>query len=148
MVEIYREYFSTKGIYENSVIDGAENLLKNLKNSGVKLALATSKPKVFADEILKHFDLLKYFDITVGSNLDGTLVDKGEVISTVLQNFKNTENTKIAMVGDRCFDIIGARQNGIMPIGVLCGYGEESELTSAGAQVLAKDLTELNKILL
>ena len=80
-VEFYREYFAPKGLFENAVIEGTEQMLDALKSSGAKMVLATSKPIIFANKILAHFDLDKYFDVTVGSNLDGTLGTKSEVIA-------------------------------------------------------------------
>lgn len=143
LVEAYREYFSSKGLFENKVIDGAQNLLKSLKESGIKIALATSKPKIFADKILKHFNIMEYFDITVGSELDGRLTDKGEVIAEVLKGFPHIHKEKIAMVGDRSYDVLGANKNGITPVGVLCGYGDKNELETAGAKYIFHTLKEL-----
>lgn len=148
LVKTYREYFAETGLFENEVINGAAELLKALSKKGIKLALATSKPKIFADRILKRFGLFDFFDITVGSFLDGRLTDKGEVIAEVLKHFPDTEKEKIAMVGDRKYDILGAKENGILPLGLLCGYGSKKELEAAGAELVFKDLTELKNFLL
>lgn len=147
-VEYYREYFAPKGIFENSVIDGTINCLKTLKNSGVKMVLATSKPIIFANKILDHFDLAKYFDITVGSNLDGTLGTKGEVVAKALELSGVTDLKTAAMIGDRKHDVLGAKENGITPIGVTFGYGSVKELTDAGAEYIINSMDELTKFLL
>ena len=146
-VEFYREYFAPKGIFENSVIEGMDTLVKKLKNRNKKVILATSKPKVFADEILKHFNLYEYFDLTVGSNLDGSLTDKAEVISVALEKAKITELSSVVMVGDRCHDMIGAVKNKITPVGVTFGYGSKEELLESGAKYIADNVSELEEIL-
>ena len=109
-VEYYREYFAPKGIFENDVIEGTEQMLEAVKLSGAKIILATSKPIVFANKILEHFDRAKYFDLTVGSNLDGTLGTKSEVIALALKLGNITDLKTAAMIGDREHDIIGAKE--------------------------------------
>lgn len=66
MVTLYREYFTVTGIFENSVYDGVEEMLKTLKEAGIKIAMATSKPEKFAKIIADHFGLAKYFDVIGG----------------------------------------------------------------------------------
>ena len=147
-VEFYREYFAPKGLFENAVIEGTEQMLDALKSSGAKMVLATSKPIIFANKILAHFDLDKYFDVTVGSNLDGTLGTKSEVIAEALKLAKVTDRTTAAMIGDRKHDIIGAKENGITPIGVTFGYGSFDELKTAGAEYILDSMKELTEFLL
>jgi len=153
-VDYYREYFSTKGIYENKVYPGIADLLQALKQANktvslanTKLALATTKPELYAEQILKHFDLFDYFDCVAGSNMDGTRSQKGEIIPYALHRLGKTGQRAI-MVGDREHDIIGAKQSGIASIGVLYGYGSREELTKAGADYLAATVLELGHILL
>ena len=69
-VEYYREYFKPKGIYENEIYSGVPELLKSLKESGKTVILATSKPEIFAIEILKYFGIDEYFDFVAGATLD------------------------------------------------------------------------------
>lgn len=147
-VEYYREYFAPKGIFENDVIEGTEQMLEAVKLSGAKIILATSKPIVFANKILEHFDLAKYFDLTVGSNLDGTLGTKSEVIALALKLGNITDLKTAAMIGDREHDIIGAKQNGITPIGVTFGYGSYEELSTAGAEYIIGSMKNLTEFLL
>lgn len=127
----YREYFEEKGLYENKVYDNVEDLLVSLKKLGLKLIIATSKPTVFSETILKNFNLDKYFDAIVGSNLDGTRSKKGQVIEYALENCNITNLEEVVMVGDRKHDVIGAKGNNIDCIGVRYGYGSPEELKSA-----------------
>lgn len=148
VVEKYRERFSKTGIFENRVYDGIYELLEKLKAENKILIVATSKPKIFADRIIKHFNLDKYFDDVCGSNLDGTLNDKSEVIAFAIKNNKIKNLEQVIMIGDRKHDIIGAKQNGIESVGVLYGYGSLEELTNEHADYIANDVLELGKILL
>lgn len=145
-VEKYRERFRDIGIFENNVYDGVAEMLKTLKQAGKKIALATSKPHIFADRILEHFNLVQYFDVTVGAELDGTRNEKDAVIQAVLSQFPDTEN--IVMVGDRSYDVVGAHTCKIPCIGVQFGYAESGELEKAGADWLAADISALTEILL
>lgn len=147
-VEYYREYYREKGIFENTVYDGIETLLKMLKDNGRTLLLATSKPQVFAERILEHFKIAQYFTFVAGSNLDGTRVKKGEVIKYALENCKNIDPTKAVMIGDREHDIIGAKEAGMDSIGVLFGYGGRDELEKAGADKIVESVAELGRVLL
>lgn len=136
-VEYYREYYKEKGIYENSVYDGIENLLEKLKEAGKKVIVATSKPEVFAKEIIRHFSLDEYFFYVAGSNLDGSRTVKAEVIEYALAEGGVTDKSSVVMIGDREHDIIGAKKAGVDSIGVLFGYGSREELEAAGATHIA-----------
>lgn len=137
MVDFYREYYTEKGIFENSVYDGVEEMLKTLKESGIKIAMATSKPEKFARMIAEHFDFAKYFDVIGGACMDETRTDKQEVIRYVLDQCEEQNRSKIVMVGDRSYDVIGGHAEGLKVIGVLYGYGDLKELSQAGADTLA-----------
>ena len=141
-VEVYREYFSIKGLFENELYDGIDNLLKTLQEKGHKIFLATSKPEIYAKQILEHFKIDKYFTDAVGSLLNGNRVEKGEVIAYLLKKHNITD---AIMIGDRCFDIAGAKENGIKSIGVLYGYGTEDELKDA--DFIVSSVTELKNLL-
>lgn len=147
-VEEYREYYRDRGIYENVVYGGVEEMLKKLNESGKRVILATSKPEVFARKILRHFNLTDYFYYAAGANLDGTLTDKAEVIAYALTEGGVTDKSCVLMVGDREHDIIGAKKNGIASVGVLYGYGSREELEAAGADYVAATVGELTEMLI
>lgn len=146
-VEYYREYFSTKGLFENEVYDGITDLLKILKGNGKTLILATSKPQPFTDRIMQHFDLVKYFDFIAGSNMDTTRSKKAEVIEYAVTECNIKDKSSVVMVGDRAEDMIGAQTVGIDSIGVEYGYGTFDELKNAGATYIAKTVEELKSLL-
>jgi len=146
-VEKYREYFRTKGIYENEVYPGIRELLDNLKTTGKRLILATSKPEEFANIILEHFELAGYFDFTAGATMDGLRSKKGDVIAYALKKSDIDALSETVMIGDKKQDIIGAQQNGIDSIGVLYGYGDINELTTAGATYIAEDAVNVLQLI-
>ena len=145
-VEKYREYFSKKGLFENKVYEGMEDFLQSLLNMDMKLYVCTSKPEVFAKDILDHFSLTPYFTGIYGATLDGSLKNKGDVIAhCIKQEQLNIQDCM--MVGDRQHDIVGAHQNQIPCIGVLYGYGSLEEFQEYHCDYIAKDLIELKKII-
>lgn len=146
-VKFYREYFSSKGLFENEVYGGITDLLKTLKERDKTLILATSKPQPFTDKIMEHFDLAKYFDFIAGSNMDTTRSKKAEVIEYALSECNVKDKSKVIMIGDRAEDLIGAQSVGIDSIGVEYGYGTFDELKNAGATYIVKTVDELKNLL-
>lgn len=144
----YREYFSVTGLYENRVYDGIPEFLASLKSGGLRLTVATSKPWVFSGKILDKFGLSEYFSFLSGSELDGTRVNKADVIEYAIENLGITDRSAILMVGDRKHDIIGAHKCGVKAIGVLWGYGDRAEHTGCGADHIAESLEDLKEIIL
>ena len=122
-------------------------MLENIKNSGHKVLLATSKPYKYAVEILEYFDLYKYFDFVGGATMDETRNKKADVINYVLKSCDIKCLSEVIMVGDREQDIIGAKLNGIDSIGVLFGYGNREELESAGSTYIANSVDDIFKYL-
>ena len=146
----YREYFSTKGLYENKVYSGIPGLLQSLKEKGKHLVVATSKPEEYSIKIIEHFGLSKYFDFVCGSLMDESRSKKAEVIAYALERCGLTESDKssVLMVGDRFHDIEGAKANGLKSCGVLFGYGSLAELENAGADYIANSVKELLKVVI
>lgn len=141
-VEAYRGRFTAAGMFENAVYDGVLGALASLSERKVRLFLATSKPRVYAERILSHFSLGTHFIGIYGSELDGRLSDKSDLIAHIL-NDAGLDSEQTIMVGDREHDVRGAIANRIQPIGVLWGYGSRSELETAGARRLIDHPREL-----
>ncbi len=146
-VTVYRERFAPVGIFENRVYDGAVELLRELKAVGKTLALATSKPQVFAERIVKKYGLAPYLDLIVGSELDGRLTDKAQVVAEVLKRLGAAPEQAV-MIGDREHDVLGAAANGVSAVGVGFGYAAEGELEAAGARWTVGTMDELQTLLL
>ncbi len=141
----YREYFASKGLFENKVYEGIPELLQTLKNHGLHLAVATSKPEEYSVKILEHFKLSQYFDHICGSLMDESRSKKSEVIAYALEccGLGEGDKDKVLMVGDRFHDIEGAKANGIKSCGVLFGYGSRQELEKSGADFIASTVEDL-----
>lgn len=146
-VKKYREYFDAKGIFENRVYDGIEDLLAGLQARGHILMTATSKPEVAARRITDYFHLTKYFTFVGGASLDDSRVHKGDVIRYVLETTQIKDLSQVMMVGDRENDMMGAKQNGLESIGVLYGYGDRDELETAGADHIAETVEDIARFL-
>ena len=146
-VGYYRERFATVGLFENRVYDGIPLCLEQLCVSAESIHLATSKPTIYAERIMQHFGLDRFFDRVYGSELDGRLGDKTELIGHILKHQKQDAADTI-MIGDRSFDMVGARNNKVRAIGVLWGYGSEAELDLAGADRICSHPAELSEHLI
>lgn len=146
-VSYYREYFSEKGIFENKVISGMDTLLKELNCSGKNLVVATSKPEEYTIKILKHFNLISYFQFVAGATMDETRNSKTAVIAYALEHINAASKNEVVMIGDRKHDIEGAKDNDIDSIGVLFGYGDRKELEQAGANYIVENVEELRTLL-
>jgi len=141
----YREYFSERGLFENEVYPGIPEMLKNLKDQGARLFVATSKPTGYSKQILEHFNLLGYFEDVQGSTMDGSREKKADVIAYLLKMNQITAKDDVVMIGDRRLDIDGAKENGLASVGVLYGYGDRSELEDADADDIVENVSELER---
>lgn len=142
-IENYRIYYRKKGIFEAPLYPNVEKTLMSLKDMGKTLFVATSKPEVFARQILEHWRISHLFTDVVGSNLDGSKINKDEVITSLLERNNITDKSKVLMVGDRKHDVLGAKKVGVASVGVLYGYGDYEELKSAGADYIIEKVEAL-----
>lgn len=146
-VRLYREYYNGGGKFEATIYDGVRELLVALRQQGKCCCITTSKPHLFARQILEHFEMADLFDGIYGAEMDGTRGKKAEVVAYCLEQQSFTAEDAV-LVGDRHFDVNGAKALGIPCVGVLYGYGTKDELESAGAAALAETAEELLGILL
>jgi phosphoglycolate phosphatase len=143
----FRKYYAVKGICENILYDGMIELLQKLTENNKTIILATAQVTVYAEKILKYFEIDKFFISVCGSELDGRRSNKNEVIQYALEQNDINDLNDVIMVGDREHDIIGAKKNGIASVGVLYGYGDYNELSNAGADYIVNDISGLSGIL-
>ncbi|TWG99046.1 phosphoglycolate phosphatase [Mesorhizobium sp. J18] len=141
-VRLYRERYSDIGKFENSLIEGIPETLSRLADGGHQMFVATSKLSTYANEIIEHFGLRKYFKALYGSGLDGRHADKTELIAHLLES-ESLDPERCTMIGDRSHDVLGANANKTRSIGVLWGYGDRQELESAGAGLIVERPQEL-----
>lgn len=150
-VKKYRERFETIGWLENVPYEGMDELLRDLQKAGCRLAVASSKPTVFVERILAHFDIAQYFAVVVGSELDGTRAKKEEVVQEALRQLFGKDSPAphtAAMIGDRKFDIEGAKAHHLDSVGVAYGYSLPGELQQSGADVVVDSVQQLRAYLL
>jgi len=147
-VELYRVYFSEKGVYENRLYDGVTDLLKSLSTEGKKIYLATSKPDKYAGVILEHFNILQYFDGIAAANIERNILHKADVLSELFRNHSEVDKSVSVMIGDRKYDLSGARNHGIKAIGVTWGFGSMEELIHEEPFQVVDSMKELHHILL
>jgi len=146
-ISLYRDRFSTIGLFENLLYPDIPETLKSIRNEGYQTYVATSKPHVYAKRIIEHFGLSSMFDGIYGSELDGTNSIKSELIRHILDQ-ENIAPAQTVMVGDRYHDVVGAKQNQVLAIGVTYGYGTEAELKEHGVDLLAHSPQEISHLIL
>ncbi len=148
-VRAYRERYTAKGIYENRLYGGIRELLAALSQAGFRMALSSSKPTQFCVQILRHFGIDSYFTCVVGSEMNGRRVEKAEVLEETLRvlGLSDRKNEAV-LIGDRKFDVEGAKAVGIDCIGVTYGYGTREELERAWPVCICDTVEEVRNVLL
>jgi phosphoglycolate phosphatase len=141
----YRAVYEMDGLYEASVFQGVPALLGDLRDQGFEVALATSKPIDTAARVIEHFDLAGYFTFLGGATLDGSRVHKQDVIAHVLENLGHSD---AVMIGDRRFDVEGARYHGLPCIAVDWGHADADEITASNPAAIVSTTAELATLLL
>lgn len=144
-VEKYRERYAPLGWKENVPYPGMKQALAELKTAGFVLAVATSKPEDMATQILEHFGMAEYFTVIGGATRDLSRVKKADILEYVLEKLGVVDRNECLMIGDRKFDVEGAKKAGFPCLGVLYGYGSEEELREAGAAALAATVQEMKE---
>lgn len=142
-VAAYREYYNKIGLFENTPYEGIKDVLLKIKESGRKLAVATSKPEKFTLPILEKFGMKDIFDVIAAASLDGTRTTKTDVLKYALEAFGNPDKSKVVLIGDTKFDAEGAKNVGIDCIGVLYGFGTKESLLEAGVKDIAPTVQEI-----
>lgn len=147
LVKSYREYYADKGIYDSELYDGVTDMLKQLKDDGILLGIASSKPKKFVKLLLEHFNILQYFDSVCGVDFKVDCEPKPSIILRCMQELGSTAEDSL-IVGDRSYDIDGAAENGADSAGVLWGYGTKFEFIESGAKFIAEKPGDIEAIAL
>lgn len=145
----YREYYTSQGMFECQVYEGVIDLIKALKKAGKRILVATSKPEVYARQILERKSMLELFDFVGGSDLEEKVrVNKVDVIRYVLQAAGIKDTASCLMIGDTHFDIQGANKAGLESLGILWGFGTEQTLKASGATYIAATPADVQTLLL
>jgi phosphoglycolate phosphatase len=144
-VALYQERHSSVGLYQSAAYEGVTAMLARLCD-GARLFVVTSKLTASAERILQALSLRSYFDTVTGSSPDGTLADKGDAVATILKQEKIDANSA-AIVGDRAYDVLAGKRNGVFTIGVAYGYGTTSELIQWGADQICDNPASVTEFL-
>lgn len=145
--DAYRERYADVGLFENAVYPGIPEALAALRDEGYQLAVATSKPEVFAQKILAHFHLEHAFSVISGASMGGHVSTKADVVAQTLARLGNPPASDVLMIGDRRHDVLGAAACGVRTVGVLYGFGSREELTQAGAAALCETPGDLLRVI-
>jgi len=143
MIKEFRVYYAKQGIFECYLYKGIEESIQYLHQNEIFLSLATSKPVGFANQLLVHFGLDKYFSFTAGALMDGQRTDKKEVIQFALDNIPGFEKEKILMIGDREFDIKGGKYHGLKTAWAKWGFGSEAEISPLNPEFIYSSASEM-----
>lgn len=146
--DIYKEHMSKENKYENVCFEEMEDVLTELKSHGAKLGVATTKYEPFAEKILKTLGIYEFFDVVCGSNSDGTVKEKSQVINLALRHLNTKADKNTVLIGDSKYDIEGAVKTGIEFIGVNYGYGLQKDMIDLGAKIFADSPKDLLSLLL
>lgn len=150
-IKAYRAEYSVRGYMECTVYDGIRETLEKLTDSGVICALVTSKPAMYAPKVLEHHDLDKYFTCISAPLKDENDPGKAKLIERAMEKLGASEDDKIYMIGDRKYDMEGAKKTGVCGIGALWGFGDREELKIAGADFIAEkplDILKFTEVLI
>ena len=139
----YAHIFRSEGMYRYSVYPGIRTMLRVLKENGIYVALASSKPRDLCEHILRHYGLRHFFDRVIGETDSHAKLGKPEMIRRALPEHYE----RAAMVGDRLYDMEGAKAAGVDGVGAVYGCGSVEELQNAGATLLVNDADELRELL-
>ena len=147
-IATYREYYASTGLYECEVYPGIRELFRDLKSAGKTVCIATSKPERFASILLDRFSLSEYVDCLGGATFDGTREKKADIINYVLDKIGVRDRSVAVLVGDRHFDVDGAKACSMDSVGVLYGYGDREEFVEAGADAISETVEDLRRLLI
>ena len=147
LVQKFRERYTNTGIYECELYNGIKQLLINLKDDGMKIGIASSKPQVFVETLLNKFAIAKYFDSVCATSFAADCESKQNIIARCLKELE-TEPKDALMVGDRFYDIDGAKADMVDGAGALWGYGSKFEFIECGAKYIVDKVEDIESIAL
>lgn len=147
LVKKYRERYTNQGVYESELYEDIKGLLEALKNDDIKIGIASSKPQKYIETLLEKFGVIKYFDSVCGVSFTADCESKASIITRCLAEL-NTPPDSAIMVGDKNYDIAGAKANNLLSVGVLWGYGNKFEFIEAGADFIAEKPQDIEAVAL
>jgi phosphoglycolate phosphatase len=147
-VKVFREYYGSKGLFENTLYPGIKDLLEKLQQAGAILYVATAKYQIFANQVLDYFDITQFFTEISGADYKGNHAAKVEIIAGLLRRNGLQDPSEVVVIGDTQFDIQAAAELEIDSIGVTYGFTTEQEISFCNPDYIAYEVTDLEKLLL
>ena len=147
LVKKFRERYGREGILESRLYSGIYDLLQKLKADGFRLAIASSKPEEYINQLLEKFDSAKFFDVVCGVSFTADCESKQSIIARALDGL-GVSNEEAIVIGDKNYDIDGAKANGVKSIGVLWGFGSKFELIECSADFIAEKPGDIEAVAL
>lgn len=147
LVKKFRERYTNKGVFESKLYDGIKELLISLKKDNIKIGIASSKPQEYIETLLDHFGIKSYFDVICGVTFTADCESKASIIARC-QKELNIAGNECIMIGDKKYDIEGAKTNLIDSVGVLWGYGTKFEHIEAGAKFIIDKIEDIESVAL
>ena len=145
-LRVFQEYYARQGVYENTLYAGVKDALLSLKESALHLYVVTGKPEYFANMILERLGIRSLFEGVVGADMEERVVDKEILLKEMLRRAALLPSERMAMIGDRSYDVLGGKRVGLSTVGVLWGIGTENELRRAGADAILSQTSELSRL--
>jgi len=145
--DLFKEYYSKEGLYQNIVYPGTKEMLESFKNRSYQLFVVSNKIELFMTKILKQHYLKNYFRFILGTNGTDTQSKKPDLVKYLLTHHK-LKKQETVMIGDTENDVIAAKRNLIYSIGITWGYGSESNLVKAGADKICQSPLELEQFII
>ncbi len=143
VVDRYRDFYGANGVDMCRLYDGVASMLGRFRSSHIRMAVATAKRVDFARQMLESLGVAHYFEVIEGASVDGEITSKKDIVAHVLEHFQPGDPRDVWMVGDRQYDVQASVFHGLIPVGVLWGYGSRAELTSSGAVLVVAHPKEL-----
>lgn len=148
LMQSYRERYAAEGIYKFRLYDGMVELLQTLNENSIKVAVASSKPQEALTNIIKVGKIERYFDCIVGADKNYVDSDKAAIIKEAINRLSVADKSRILMVGDRKYDIVGAHKAGIPCAAVLFGYGSAEEFEEYHADYVVESCDEIAQLVI
>lgn len=144
----FREDYVKTGLYKFRLYDGITELLKKLSESGIKTAVASSKPQKELERIITYSGIDKYIGAIVGADINYKDSDKATIVGDAMKKLGVEDKSRVLMVGDRKYDIVGAHKVGIACAAVLFGYGSREEFEEYKADYVVESFEEVEKLVI
>lgn len=143
----FSEYYGEHYLDETRLYPGIKEVLSELAENGVVLAVATNKPQDVAREIVKVLLPDLPFVKVLGGCDERPKKPDIAIIAEIVNELPSSDN-EVFMIGDSNVDIQTAQNAGIQSIGCAWGFRGRTELEDAGADFIAESAADIARVIL